>query len=352
MNLARLATHALIACAALAACGEDGGNEAGVVGDDGGTDAEAPLEGAAPPADASVDAPRLAASWSPRPSLPAAQQEVAVVALGGKLYVLGGFAPGEVTTSIVSVFDPATGDWSTAAPLPRPMHHVNAAVAGGKIWVVGALVEAAFGAVGATLAYDPDANAWTPSTTMPAGTERGASMVAAIGDLVYVAGGSRPGASVADFSAFDTRSAVWTALPPLPAARDHGVGLAIEGLFYAIGGRSGAGHTTRVDVFDPLTSTWSSRAPMPTSRAGCAAGVLKGLAVIAGGEGNTASPIGMFDEVEAYDPARDAWSILPAMTTPRHGTGAATIGDVMFVPGGGIRAGHGATAVVESLTIQ
>lgn len=350
MNLARIAARALIACAALVACGEDGGNEARVVGD-GGTDAAAPLDGAVLPADASVDAPRLAATWSSRPSLPAAQQEVAVVALGGKLYVIGGFAPAEVPTSIVSVLDPSTGLWSTAAPLPRPMHHINAAVAGGKIWVVGALVDAAFGAIGTTLAYDPAANSWTPSTAMPLGTERGASMVAAIGDVVYVAGGSRPGASVADFSAFDTRTAVWTALPPLPAARDHGAGLTIGGLFYAIGGRDGAGHTTRVDVFDPLTSTWSSRAPMPTSRAGSAAAVLKGLAVIAGGEGNTASPVGMFDEVEAYDPARDAWSILPAMTTPRHGTGAATIGDVMFVPGGGVRAGHGATAVVESLTI-
>ncbi len=227
----------------------------------------------------------------------------------------------------------AAGTWSARASMPVPQQ------------------EAAFGAVGTTLAYDPTANAWTPRAAMPAGSERGASMVAAIGKIIYVAGGYR-GGSVADFSSFDTESGAWTARSPIAAARDHGVGLAIGDRFYAIGGRDVAGHTSRVEAFDPITSAWTPRASMPTSRAGSAGAVLKGLAIVAGGEGsNSLSPIGMFAEVEAYDPVRDAWSVLPAMTTPRHGTGAATIDDVMYVPGGGIVAGHGATAIVEALSI-
>lgn len=342
--VAHAAALSLSVLALLASCGDDSTTSPLA-------DASAPLGDAPTQTDAGADAPpRAAGTWSARASMPAPQQEVAVVALGGKIYVIGGFAAEQATTAVVSVFDPAVGAWSTAAPLPEALHHVNAATADGKIWVVGALRGAAFGAVGTTLAYDPTTNAWTPRAAMPAGSERGASMVAAIGKIIYVAGGFR-GGSVADFSSFDTASGAWTTRPPIAAARDHGVGLAIGDRFYAIGGRDLAGHTSRVEAFDPITSAWTPRASMPTSRAGSAAAVMKGLAIVAGGEGSSASPIGMFAEVEAYDPVRDAWSALPAMTTPRHGTGAATIDDVMYVPGGGIVAGHGATAVVEALTL-
>lgn len=216
-----------------------------------------------------------------------------------------------------------------------------------------ALRGVAFNTVGSTLVYDPAANTWTAKAPMPAGSERGASMVGAIGKTIYVAGGLRVGGSVADFSSFDTEADAWTARPPMGAALDHGMGVAFEGRFYAIGGRAGGitTHVTRVDAFDPVTSTWTARAPMPTSRAGAAIAVLKGLVIVAGGEGNTASPTGVFPNVEAYDPARDAWSILPAMRTPRHGTGAATVADVLYVPGGGDVQAFGATATVEALTL-
>jgi len=305
-----------------------------------------------PSPDATIDAPQIVATWSARASLPAPQQEVAVVALAGKVYVIGGFL-GTQPTPTVAVYDPAANTWSAAAPLPEPLHHVNAAVVADKIWVVGALRGVTFTSVGTTLVYDPAASTWTAMAAMPAGTERGASMVGAVGNVIYVAGGLRGGAAVADFSSFDTEANVWTPRPAMDGARDHGVGVVSGGRLYAIGGRGGgiATHSARVDAFDPATSTWTPRAPMPTSRAGAAASLVKGLVVVAGGEGNSASPSGVFANVEAYDPTRDVWSILPAMTTPRHGTGAATIGDVMYVPGGGDVQAFGATAVVEALSL-
>ena len=186
---------------------------------------------------------------------------------------------------------------------------------------------------------------------MPAGAERGASAVAAIGKRIYVAGGIRASASVADFSVFDTEAGTWTSLPAVPTPRDHGVGAAAGGLFYSIGGRSASlgGHSPRVDAYDPATMTWSPRAPMPTSRAGCASATARGLVVVFGGEGTPASPKGVFSEVEAYDPAADRWLSLPPMPTPRHGMGVATVGDVIFVPGGGDVQALGPTEVVEAL---
>lgn len=305
---------------------------------------------AAPPFDGGATAP----AWREMPSLPSPQQENAVVALNGKVFVIGGFGATPQATNAVAVFDPSTKEWSTAAPLPEPLHHLNAAVVGKRIFVVGALRGLSFEAVGTTLVYDADTNTWSPKRPMPAGTERGSSFVGAIGNVVYVAGGLRKGTSVADVSSYDTDKDEWSGpLPPLPAPLDHGMSAVFGDKLYAIGGRNGiTGHVPTVNVFDPkapASTAWTARAPMPTSRGGGMASIAKGVVVVAGGEGNTEDPNGMFRETEAYDPVADAWFSLPPMRTPRHGTGAATVNDVVIVPGGGIKQAFGQSAIVEAL---
>ena len=42
----------------------------------------------------------------------------------------------------------------------------------------------------------------------------------------------------------------------------------------------------------------------------------------------------MFDVHEAWDPKTDGWETLDPPVTPRHGTGAVAIGDVLYLPGG------------------
>jgi N-acetylneuraminic acid mutarotase len=326
----------LALAAPIAACSDDGANGGG----------------GAPDAGPRADVAPIPGTWTARKALPIAKQEVAVVAASGKIYVIGGFDRERLVVPDVSIYDPNADAWTSGAALPTPLHHVNAAVVDGKIWVTGALEGVAFRATGSTIVYDPVAATWTPKASMPAGTERGASMTAAVGKIVYVAGGFRDGAAVAEFSAYDTERDSWTTLPPLSAARDHGAGLAVDGIFYAIGGRGGSigAHVESVDAFDPAKGTWSPRTPMPTSRGGAAAAVAKGRIVVAGGEGNGNAATGVFAEVEAYDPASDTWTSLPPMKTPRHGTGAATIDGVVFVPGGGDRQAFAATDVVEALT--
>lgn len=341
------------------ACGDDDAPSPADPGSSGGTSGTSGTNGTSGTSgtssgDAATDARPpifeggVAAEWRELPSLPVVQQEHAVVTLNGKIYVIGGFGPSGQATSAVAVFDPATKVWSAAAPLPDPIHHVNAAVVGGLIYVVGAIGAGTIGSVGTTEVYDPASNTWTPKASMPAGTERGSSFVGAIGTVIYVAGGLRA-ASVSDVSAYDTVADSWSApLPVLEVARDHGASAVIDGKLYAIGGRSST-LFARVDVFDPTTKTWTPRAPMPTARAGGMAAIAQGVVVVAGGEGNPATPTGMFDETEAYDPVGNTWYLLPPMRTPRHGGGAATIDGVFYVPAGGIVPGLGQTAIFEAL---
>ena len=60
--------------------------------------------------------------WATMPSVGAGPiQETGVAALGGKLYVVGGFNDELQVQSLVQVYDPGSEEWSTAAPLPQPV---------------------------------------------------------------------------------------------------------------------------------------------------------------------------------------------------------------------------------------
>jgi N-acetylneuraminic acid mutarotase len=297
---------------------------------------------------ASPDAQTTA--WQALAPLPSARQEDAVVALGGRLYVIGGYA-GASIVPFVTVFDGTA--WRRVADLPAPLHHVNAAVVGERIVVAGALSGNDFYPVGSVFIYDPAKDAWTDGAAMPTGSERGASAVGAIGSRVYVAGGLGNGVAVATFSVYDVERDAWTKLPDAPLARDHAVACVVDGIFWVIGGRQGAPATNQfsVDWYDPQAGAWREHRAMPTARSGAAGAVLDGRIIVAGGEGNAASTTGVFSVVEVYDTATDSWTRVDPMLTPRHGTGGAILDGAFVVPGGAIRQGFAATSIVEALRL-
>ncbi|MDD9932179.1 MAG: kelch repeat-containing protein, partial [Myxococcales bacterium] len=286
-----------------------------------GDDDPGPVTPSGPPAD------------NPSAPLTTPPQDHAVVAAAGRVYVLGGFAPGETAT--VLAYDPAGDSWQPAASLPVAMHHANAAVIDDIIYVAGYLTGLTFSAQGQVYSYDPGQDEWTPLSVMPAGEERGSACVAALDGKLYVIGGSRGGA-VAQASTFDPALGQWASLPPLPAAREHCVAGAIDGVLYVASGRAGgiSSFESPTYAYDPAVGMWSERASIPIPRGGTAGAVLHGRLYVFGGEGNSADPSGVFPDIQAYDPALDQWEELDDMEVPRHGFGAATLGDTIYLPGG------------------
>ena len=291
--------------------------------------------------------------WAAAPDLPLGPtQETAVVATGGKLYVLGGFDATGAVVAAVQVFDPAACSWSMGPALPKPVHHANAAVVDGTIYVLGALQTIDFTAIPDVWAWHPaTAATWSPRTSMPAGTQRGSSVTGVIDGKIYVAGGLRGGA-VAEVSRFDPAANAWTTgLPALPMPRDHGCGGASGGTLYVVGGRRG-GITTQAPTVYAYTpgGAWTERAAMPTARGGTACGIADERIVVVGGEGNAAAASGVFPQAEVYDASTNTWATLAPMPTPRHGMGAAVIDGKLYVPGGATTQGFGAVATHELLT--
>ena len=95
-----------------------------------------------PAALAIVAAAAFPGSWSSGPALPVARSEVAVATLQNDIYVIGGYANGNVDQYLVEVFDTAAETWRETAPLPRGLNHIAAIGYGGRNlylrWICGA----------------------------------------------------------------------------------------------------------------------------------------------------------------------------------------------------------------------
>ncbi len=329
--MSQQALHAVlsICLSVLVGCGSGGG------------DSDA---GESPRTDVTVEA-----TWFMRARLQEARQEVGVAALQEKMYVVGGFRRDGSQANTVEAYEFTADHWQFVQPLPVALDHPAAAAARGKLYVLGGFASGA--AVDLTLEYDPQTDRWTAKARMP--TRRGALAAAVIEGDVYAVGGFRDGGSVNDLARYDPAIDRWEVLPSMPTPRDHLGAGAIKGRLYAVAGRNNTSFTLgNLEEFDPLTRTWIARVPIPTPRSGVAVAVVNDRLFVFGGEGNVRDPRGVFQEVEAFDPDANRWQSLPPMPTPRHGIGAAVLLSDIFISGGALIQGFGATDVHEVLQVQ
>jgi N-acetylneuraminic acid mutarotase len=284
--------------------------------------------------------------WSTAAPLSVARQEVAVAAVGGRVYVVGGLLAGQTTSDLVEAWDPGLELWETVAPLPLPLHHTTATGVGGKLYVIGGWSDLFATPQAVVLVYDPVTDAWSSGTPMP--TARGSPAAAALDGDVHVVGGWNMG-SVTAHEVYDPATDTWSTATPLPVPRNHHGAAVVNGTLYAVGGRVGLGFgvDNRATVHAFEAGAWSSRAPMLEARSGMAVTALGGRVYVFGGEGDDTHPSGCFPDVDAYDPILDAWTARTPMPTPRHLLGAAPLGDCIHVPGGSPVFGFGVTDVHE-----
>jgi len=300
--------------------------------------------------DGGGDSPPAVSGWSMGADVArGAIQETAAVAIAGKIYVLGGIDAARTTVRYVQIYDTATNAWSDGPDLPRALHHANAVTDGTTIYVLGALAPN-FDAIGDAYSWNPATDAqWSTLMAMPAGRERGAAVAGVIDGKFYIAGGFRTLQASDLLDVYDPAANSWAPLAPLPAIRDHACGGAINGAMIFAGGRTVQTNSPRPDVwsYNPAVDVWTPQAPMPTGRGGMGCGVIAGKLYTAGGEGNGADPSGVFPNVEAFDPAANAWSTLDPMANPKHGVGGAVWNGALYLCGGASMEGFGAIAATD-----
>lgn len=268
--------------------------------------------------------------------------EVAAITVHDKIYVVGGFEqPGlrNVTsfaiTPSLQEYDPSTDRWTAKAPMPVGLHHVGIGAIGGRLYVIGGYSQSGLSVwkpVTTAYAYDPATDIWAELAPMP--TARGALSVTEHDGKLYAIGGYDGKTNSPAVEVYDPVRNVWTAGASLPTPRDHLATATVSGKVYAIGGRLNGDYGRNLavtEMYDPAMDRWARVADLPTARSGLAAAVVGGRIYVLGGEGAQ----GTFNENEAYDPKQDAWQAMTPMPTARHGLGSATMqGRIYLISGG------------------
>ncbi len=296
--------------------------------------------------DAPIDV-AASGTWTTLAPMPTPRQEVAVAALDGAVWVIGGFGPRAEPVGTVEVYDPATNRWRARPPLPVALHHAAAAVVDHRLFVVGGYEggRVRWTPSQTVFEWDGERSSWGTRAAMP--TARGALAVAVLDGRVHALGGSGDGLSAAH-EIYDPASNRWRGATPMPTARDHLAAVAFQGRIWALGGRTSFLGTQfdAVEVYDPATDIWRPAPVLPTARGGLAAAALADRILVFGGE----APLRIFNAVEMYEIAGQRWVSKAPMPTPRHGIGAAVVGGRVYIAGGGTEPGYAATTANEAYT--
>lgn len=280
-------------------------------------------------------------SWDSRAQAPIGRSEGQGAAVGGKLYVFGGFYTGTTTTARSDVFDPATNTWSRLPDLPEELTHSAVVADGNTIWLVGGYVDDHPGpATRSVWKFDTSSRTYTRGPLLPA--PRGAGGAAIVGRALHFFGGTnRVAGSTADPDQPQhwvlnlDGGTTWSARANLPNPRNHLAGATVDGKIYAIGGQHNENENTglQADVhrFDPATNSWTKVASLPKARSHIVSVVRDGQLYVLGGTnpGNTAS-----SDVTVYSPGTDTWSKAPSLPGGRKTPVAGLIDGTVYLSGG------------------
>lgn len=336
---------------------------------------------------AAFDAPAMAhdgdaslGAWTPLADMPFPVQEIypapfrttsaTPTSMKSQTYNIlvnaGGLTPGgqDNVTDAVTYYDPSGDRWRYGSALPEARHHIALVNNNGYLYGVGGFARNAGGG------WQMRNNCWRigaidePWDWMaPLPHPQAEAVCASLGGYIHFVGGRAPAGSrnqswsdhidTDEHWAYDAAANRWRTLAPLPSPRNSAAGAVVGGVLYVIGGRTvNDGNSSAVDVYDPMSDRWERASPMPQAQAGLAAAVLAGKIYVFGGEYFTPGGGGVFAEAWEYDPRKDKWRAVAAMPHPRHGLGAVTINNTIYVLGGALKAGgEGTSAVLDKFEI-
>ena len=255
--------------------------------------------------------------WSEGPALPAARGGGALVARGDTLHLLGGYLPDRRTDSPDHwMLRPGQPQWERRADLPLPRGHLAVVALDGALYAIGGTHghDPLPLDVATVQRYDATRDEWVAVTEIPKALSHAEpSSFAYDGQLIVAGGRSFPTGreNLDDVYAFAPRSGQWTHLGRLPVPMLGGVAIGWRDQIVAgLGAPRFSWPETPTLWTAPLRDAWWPSTPMPIALGEVAAGVLdRGLYVVGEGSPHTLR----------FDIARGDWSIVPDGARPARG---------------------------------
>jgi hypothetical protein len=290
--------------------------------------------------------PTLTASLTPW-SLAAAVSRPVALALGGQILILGGLAPGDVSTDAVVEVDPASGTTTAPGHLEEAVHDAAGAVLDGTAYVFG----------GGSFTDLSIVQAWTagPATVaarLPA--PRSDLSAVTVGAKAYVLGGADTTGLQSDILATSDGIHFQVAGHLVQPVRYAAAAVDGQGRIWVMGGELGTGEnadtggaTDDIQRFDPATGQTVVVGHLPSPVGHADAVFLGGSIYLAGGR--TAG--GATAAIWRIDPATGAVAAAGSLPGPRSDSGAVVIGATAYLVGGEVTSPTDPLSSVVRLTL-
>ena len=251
--------------------------------------------------------------WEQKANMPTLRSGFSTCVVNGKIFAIGGDIDGlgDLSLSIVEMYDPKNDTWERKADMPTARTNAATSVVAGKIYAIGGTDLKKFdfdflvnGEVRRVERWDPE-------------------------DLPTV-------------EMYDPATDTWTQKADMPTPRNTTT-CVVDGKIYAIGGTADTEQSFRLDtveVYDPATDTWAKVRDMNHARAGAAVSVVDGKIYVMGGTGlpmiiNHPGPF--LSSIEVYDPVKNGWREIGEMPTAKSLHTASVINSKIYVMGGYFR---------------
>jgi DNA-binding CsgD family transcriptional regulator len=244
--------------------------------------------------------------WSSMAPLPTARSRFAIAYHDRKTYAIGGDTVDGVT-GMVEEYDTSANSWRARSSKPILVNNIGAAAIGGRIYVPGGYTGA--GEVITDLEiYDPGTDSW----------ERGASLrlplcayaIAVVDERLYLFGGWDGSDYLASTYEYDPSADLWLEKTSMPSARGFAGAGVIEGKVYVVGGYDGREEFSTVEEYDPAMDDgthdpWVVKSPMTMRRGGLGVAAIAGSLYAIGGGWDSYLAYN-----ERYDVTTDKWSVI------------------------------------------
>jgi uncharacterized protein (TIGR03437 family) len=210
--------------------------------------------------------------------------------------------------------------WENGALLPTSVQRLQVASDGQNLYAMGGRASTTTSTATITTVYKLDTTAQAPAWTnagvapMPAGLNGGEAVF--LKGKIYVPGGVSVAAQISSQNyAYDIASNTWTTAASVPSgaflyatASDDA-----RGVFYLTGGNNGQVISTSFRSYDPAANAWTDLPPMSTARGSHAVDLIDNKLFIAGGSG----PNGNLLSGEVYDFTEKKWTGIAPLNRPR-----------------------------------
>ncbi|MDQ6693856.1 MAG: S-layer homology domain-containing protein [Chloroflexota bacterium] len=270
--------------------------------------------------------------WSQAAYMPVARSRGAAVTLpsNGQIYLIGGENNNGNTDLPVERYDPVVNSWTARVFLPVGVSNIGAAAIGSAIYIPGGYSGQSARAQSILQIYRPLENRVDVATADPMPAARLGAGVAAVNGKLYVAGGAGSDLhetnTLFEYDPARPAGSRWQTKAAMPFSSVYLAAAAVDGILYAVGGLNGLStELNNVAAYDPATDTWSMRHSMSRARAGLA---MVGVNSSQPGCGGYLYALGggwasYLSTAERYDPSTDSWQAVSDLSRARRSLAAA-----------------------------